>query len=130
MTPALKLTKLKKDFPVGKSLFGPPRAVVHAVQPAHALPRRKQQQRVHPLPDLGRVPGVREPRPRRRGRDAQRLVQRRHARDLAREREETHDRGKERERGVVERPHREQRRACARRQPRAAGEGDGVGARE
>ncbi|TBX23016.1 ABC transporter ATP-binding protein [Nioella sediminis] len=33
MTAALKLTKLKKDFPVGKSLFGPPRAVVHAVQP-------------------------------------------------------------------------------------------------
>ena len=33
MTPALKLTDLKKDFPVGKRLFGPPRAVVHAVQP-------------------------------------------------------------------------------------------------
>lgn len=33
MTTALKLTDLKKDFPVGKSLFGPPRAVVHAVQP-------------------------------------------------------------------------------------------------
>jgi peptide/nickel transport system ATP-binding protein len=33
MTTALKLTDLKKDFPVGKRLFGPPRAVVHAVQP-------------------------------------------------------------------------------------------------
>ena len=33
MSPALKLTDLKKDFPVGKRLFGPPRAVVHAVQP-------------------------------------------------------------------------------------------------
>ncbi|MGI3185397.1 ABC transporter ATP-binding protein [Nioella aestuarii] len=33
MTTALKLTDLKKDFPVGKQLFGPPRAIVHAVQP-------------------------------------------------------------------------------------------------
>ncbi len=33
MTTALKLTNLKKDFPIGKRLFGPPRAVVHAVQP-------------------------------------------------------------------------------------------------
>ncbi|RFU13438.1 ATP-binding cassette domain-containing protein [Rhodobacteraceae bacterium W635] len=33
MIPALKLTDLAKDFPVGKRLFGPPRAVVHAVQP-------------------------------------------------------------------------------------------------
>jgi peptide/nickel transport system ATP-binding protein len=33
MTTALKLTGLKKDFSIGKRLFGPPRAVVHAVQP-------------------------------------------------------------------------------------------------
>ncbi len=33
MTLALKLTDLTKDFPVGKRLLGPPRAVVHAVQP-------------------------------------------------------------------------------------------------
>ena len=33
MTTALKLTGLAKDFPVGKRLLGPPRAVVHAVQP-------------------------------------------------------------------------------------------------
>jgi len=33
MTPALKLTGLAKSFPVGKRLFGPPRAVVRAVQP-------------------------------------------------------------------------------------------------
>lgn len=33
MTTALRLTGLKKDFPIGKRLFGPPRAVVHAVQP-------------------------------------------------------------------------------------------------
>ncbi len=33
MIPTLKLTDLAKDFPVGKRLFGPPRAVVHAVQP-------------------------------------------------------------------------------------------------
>lgn len=33
MTLALRLTGLSKDFPVGKRLFGPPRAVVHAVQP-------------------------------------------------------------------------------------------------
>lgn len=33
MTDALKLTDLSKAFPVGKRLFGPPRAVVHAVQP-------------------------------------------------------------------------------------------------
>ncbi|MGJ8584132.1 MAG: ABC transporter ATP-binding protein [Marinosulfonomonas sp.] len=33
MTDALKLTNLSKSFPVGKTLFGPPRAMVHAVQP-------------------------------------------------------------------------------------------------
>lgn len=32
MTEALKLTGLSKSFPVGKRLFGPPKAVVHAVQ--------------------------------------------------------------------------------------------------
>jgi peptide/nickel transport system permease protein len=33
MTEALKLTGLSKTFPVGKRLFGPPRALVRAVQP-------------------------------------------------------------------------------------------------
>lgn len=33
MTTALNITDLKKDFPVGKRMFGPPRGVVHAVQP-------------------------------------------------------------------------------------------------
>ncbi|MEN8741553.1 MAG: oligopeptide/dipeptide ABC transporter ATP-binding protein [Phaeobacter gallaeciensis] len=33
MTTALKLTGLSKVFPVGKRLFGPPRALVRAVQP-------------------------------------------------------------------------------------------------
>lgn len=33
MTDALKLTNLSKSFHVGKTLFGPPRAMVHAVQP-------------------------------------------------------------------------------------------------
>jgi peptide/nickel transport system ATP-binding protein len=33
MTTALKLTGLSKVFPVGKRLFGPPRAMVRAVQP-------------------------------------------------------------------------------------------------
>jgi len=33
MTEALKLTGLSKVFPVGKRLFGPPRALVRAVQP-------------------------------------------------------------------------------------------------
>ncbi len=33
MTTALKLTDLSKSFPVGKRLFGPARAYVHAVQP-------------------------------------------------------------------------------------------------
>ncbi|WP_377511666.1 ABC transporter ATP-binding protein [Octadecabacter sp. R77987] len=33
MSIALKLTELSKAFPIGKRLFGPPRAVVHAVQP-------------------------------------------------------------------------------------------------
>ena len=33
MTDALKLTGLSKSFPVGKPLFGPPKAMVHAVEP-------------------------------------------------------------------------------------------------
>jgi peptide/nickel transport system ATP-binding protein len=33
MINALTVTDLKKDFPVGKRMFGPPRGVVHAVQP-------------------------------------------------------------------------------------------------
>ena len=33
MTDALKLTGLSKSFPVGKRLLGPPKAMVHAVQP-------------------------------------------------------------------------------------------------
>ncbi len=33
MTAALKLTNLSKVFPVGKRIFGPPRALVRAVQP-------------------------------------------------------------------------------------------------
>lgn len=33
MSEALKLTDLSKSFPVGKSWFGPPKAMVHAVQP-------------------------------------------------------------------------------------------------
>ncbi len=33
MTTALKLTGLSKSFPVGKRLFGPPKALVRAVQP-------------------------------------------------------------------------------------------------
>ena len=33
MTKALKLTNLSKVFPVGKRMFGPPRALVRAVQP-------------------------------------------------------------------------------------------------
>ncbi|MDG4647190.1 ATP-binding cassette domain-containing protein [Roseibacterium sp. SDUM158017] len=33
MTEALKLTALSKSFPVGKRLFGPPRALVRAVRP-------------------------------------------------------------------------------------------------
>lgn len=33
MTTALKLTSLGKVFPVGKRLFGPPKALVRAVQP-------------------------------------------------------------------------------------------------
>ena len=33
MTTALKLTGLSKVFPVGKRMFGPPRALVRAVQP-------------------------------------------------------------------------------------------------
>ena len=33
MSDALKLTGLSKSFPVGKRLFGPPRAMVHAVEP-------------------------------------------------------------------------------------------------
>lgn len=35
MTDALKLTNLSKSFPVGKTLFGPPKAMVHAVQPVN-----------------------------------------------------------------------------------------------
>ncbi|MCX7561879.1 ATP-binding cassette domain-containing protein [Sulfitobacter sp. F26204] len=35
MTEALKLTDLSKSFPIGKRMFGPPRAMVHAVQPIH-----------------------------------------------------------------------------------------------
>ena len=33
MTEALKLTDLSKSFPVGKGFLGPPKAMVHAVQP-------------------------------------------------------------------------------------------------
>lgn len=33
MTDALKLTGLSKSFPVGKRLLGPPKAMVHAIQP-------------------------------------------------------------------------------------------------
>ncbi len=33
MTPALKVVGLAKEFPVGRRMFGPPRAVVRAVQP-------------------------------------------------------------------------------------------------
>ncbi|WP_223424952.1 ABC transporter ATP-binding protein [Tateyamaria pelophila] len=33
MTEAIKLTGLSKSFPVGKRLFGPPKAMVHAVEP-------------------------------------------------------------------------------------------------
>jgi oligopeptide/dipeptide ABC transporter ATP-binding protein len=37
MTDALKLTGLSKAFPVGKRLFGPPRALVRAVQPVDLI---------------------------------------------------------------------------------------------
>ncbi|MEM6322712.1 MAG: oligopeptide/dipeptide ABC transporter ATP-binding protein [Pseudomonadota bacterium] len=37
MTQALKLTGLSKAFPVGKRLFGPPRALVRAVQPVDLI---------------------------------------------------------------------------------------------
>jgi oligopeptide/dipeptide ABC transporter ATP-binding protein len=43
MTEALKLTGLSKAFPVGKRLFGPPKALVRAVQPVDLTCRRARR---------------------------------------------------------------------------------------
>ena len=42
MTEALKITNLTKTFPVGKRLFGPPKALVRAVQPVTLTVQEKE----------------------------------------------------------------------------------------